>query len=90
MKLGRERHILPLEAPTGAAHMAGRAARMGVQNEAVLAGGGSQIPGMGDALGDAMKCSITTVDDPVTGNAVGFEAKAASIAVGRSRKSAPE
>ena len=70
--------------------MAGRAARTGIQNEAMLAGGGSRIPGMGDALGAAMRCSITTVDDPVMSNAIGFEAKAKSIAAGLAQDSAPE
>ena len=73
-----------------AAHIADEAARMGVQDEVILAGGGSQIPGMGDALGAAMKCSITTVDDPVMSNAIGFEAKAKSIAAGLAQDSAPE
>ena len=73
-----------------AAYIADEAARMGTHDEVVLAGGGSQMPGMGEALGSAMKCRIITVDDPVMSNAIGFEAKAASIVARLAKEQSPE
>ena len=46
--------------------------------------------GMGEALGSAMKCRIVTVDDPVMGNAIGFEAKAASMVARFAKEQSPE
>ena len=66
--------------PMLAAHIADEVVRIGSPDEVVLAGGGSLIPGMADALSKAVGCSVIPVDDPVMCNAVGFEAKAAVIA----------
>ena len=66
--------------PMLAAHIADEVVRIGSPDEVVLAGGGSLIPGMADALSKAVGCSVIPVDDPVMSNAVGFEAKAAVIA----------
>ena len=73
-----------------AAYTTGGAARMGMHDGVVLAGGGSQMPGMGEALGSAMKRRIITVDDPVMSNAIGFEAKAASIVARLAKEQSPE
>ena len=66
--------------PMLAAHIADEVVRIGSPDEVVLAGGGSLIPGMADALSKAVGCSVIPVDDPVMSNAVGFEAKAAVLA----------
>ena len=66
--------------PMLAAHIADEVVRIGSPDEVVLAGGGSLIPGMADALSKAVGCSVIPVDDPVMSNAMGFEAKAAVIA----------
>ena len=63
-------------------HIADEAVRMGHAEAVVLAGGGSLIPGMAEALGAALGREITAVKDPVMSNAVGFESKAVGI-VGR-------
>ena len=68
--------------PMLAAHIADEVVRIGSPDEVVLAGGGSLIPGMADALSKAVGCSVIPVDDPIMSNALGFEAKAA-VLVGR-------
>ena len=73
-----------------AAYIAGGAARMGMHDEVILTGGGSQMPGMGEALGSAMKRRIVTVDDPVMSNAIGFEAKASSMVARLAKEQSPE
>ena len=70
------KRLMALLAP----HMADEAVRMGAAGDIMLAGGGSLIPGMADALGGALGAGIVTVDDPVMSNAAGFEAKAAAFA----------
>ena len=47
----------------------------------VLAGGGSLVLGMADAPSKAIGCNVIHVGDPVMSSAVGFEAKAAGLAV---------
>ena len=74
--------------PMLAAHIADEVVRIGSPDEVVLAGGGSLIPGMADALSKAVGCSVIPVDDPVMSNAVGFETKAA-VLVGRLSEESP-
>ena len=74
--------------PMLAAHIADEVVRIGSPDEVVLAGGGSLIPGMADALSKAVGCSVIPVDDPVMCNAMGFEAKAA-VLVGRLGEESP-
>ena len=74
--------------PMLAAHIADEVVRIGSPDEVVLAGGGSLIPGMANALSKAVGCSVIPVDDPVMSNAVGFEAKAA-VLVGRLSEESP-
>ena len=73
-----------------AAYIASGTARMGMHDEAVLAGGRSQMPGMGGALGSAMRRRIIAADDPAMGNAVGFEAKVSSTVAGLAGESSPK
>ena len=75
--------------PMLAAHIADEVVRIGSPDEVVLAGGGSLIPGMADALSKAVGCSVIPVDDPVMSNALGFEAKAA-VLVGRLSEESPD
>ena len=70
-----------------AAHITDEVVNMGSPNEVILAGGGSLMPGMADALSKTIGCSVIPVDDPVMSNAKGFEAKAASLAVITAKKS---
>ena len=74
--------------PMLAAHIADEVVRIGSPDEVILAGGGSLIPGMADALSKTVGCSVIPVDDPVMSNAVGFEAKAA-VLVGRLSEESP-
>ena len=66
--------------PLLASLIADEAGRMGAAGDVVLAGGGSPIAGMADALGGALGANIIAVDDPVMSNAAGFEAKAVAFA----------
>ena len=72
--------------PMLVAHIADEVVRIGSPDEVVLAGGDSLIPGMTDALSKAVGCSVIPADDPVMDNALGFEAKAASLAVITAKK----
>ena len=52
----------------------------------VLAGGGSLVLGMADVPSKAIGCNVIHVGDPVMSSAVGFEAKAASLATITAKK----
>ena len=69
-----------------AAHITDEVMNIGSPNGVILAGGGSLMPGMADALSKTIGCDVIPVDDPVMSNAKGFEAKAASLAVITAKK----
>ncbi len=61
-----------------AEHVADEASRMDHAGDAIiLAGGGSLIPGVREAMGRIMDAEITVPDDPVFSNALGLEMLAA-------------
>lgn len=62
-----------------AEHVADELVRMDYE-DVILAGGGSAIPGMADALRKIIGRDVVPVDDPVMSNAVGLERKAAEVA----------